>query len=380
VRTTAPTMLDPVAIRNRFLGEDPRFRRFVSLLAVATALPMVGVPITRGIHPEATAMLSLAGVMSFLGGPGHVALTTWFYADPVARGHFLANPVRYLVAPFVLIVGTTVAYVVWQEGEPTRWINFGFSSWLLWHYQRQNWGVHSFVTRVSSGESASKIEEWILKVAVVGGVIGAIHSANFGAGTLLEDHQQTAFRVGAAITMTLPLLIAAAVFTVPGLRSSPLRLCTLLVAACFFLPVFAFGDPGSAVLSYGLAHGLQYLVFMSYVAGAAAVGEDAAAVGAGAAPSVGRGAAAAIGADARASRSRPGIVTLVVSLLSVGIFLSVCGDVALVKQWNLLPLFGLAIGITMAHFVIDAGIWRLRDEFPRRYVGSAFPFLPLRSR
>jgi hypothetical protein len=29
----------------------------------------------------------------------------------------------------------------------------------------------------------------------------------------------------------------------------------------------------------------------------------------------------------------------------------------------------------MAHFVIDAGIWRLRDEFPRQFLTSRLPYL-----
>jgi len=33
------------------------------------------------------------------------------------------------------------------------------------------------------------------------------------------------------------------------------------------------------------------------------------------------------------------------------------------------------MGCTMAHFVIDAGIWRLRDPFPRAHIAPAFDFL-----
>ena len=348
-------MLDPVKRTAPFFGDDPRFRRFVLLLALATAVPMIAVPFTRGEYRDTTAMLSLASLLGFLGGPGHVSLTTWFYADPLARNHFLANPVRYVLAPLVLIVGTTLAYVVWQEREPTRWINFFFTVWLLWHYQRQNWGVHSFVTRVTSDEPASRLEGWILKTAVVGGVIGGIHSAEFGAGTAIAAYAPVAFRVGAAVTMTLPVLIGVAVATTPGLRSAPLRLCTLLVAAGFFLPVFLFDDPGNAVLTYGLAHGLQYAVFMTYVARASGLP--------GAAPG---------------SPGRPGLMMLAACLLVVGAFLYKGNDYGLMQKWNLLPVFGLVLGVTMAHFVIDAGIWRLRDDFPRRYVGAAFPFLSRR--
>ena len=29
----------------------------------------------------------------------------------------------------------------------------------------------------------------------------------------------------------------------------------------------------------------------------------------------------------------------------------------------------------MAHFVIDAGLWRLRDEFPRTFLRERLPYL-----
>jgi hypothetical protein len=29
----------------------------------------------------------------------------------------------------------------------------------------------------------------------------------------------------------------------------------------------------------------------------------------------------------------------------------------------------------MAHFVIDAGLWRLRDEFPRTFLRDSLPYL-----
>jgi hypothetical protein len=313
---------------------------------------MVAVPIMYGAAADQTASIALAGLLTFLGGPGHVSLTTWFYLDPVAREYFFAHRLRYFFAPALLIVGTTLAYVIWQEQAPTRWINFFFTVWLLWHYQRQNWGIHSFVTRVTSAESASKLEDLILKTAVVGGVIGGIKSAGFGGGTRIQHWAPAAFQLGSLITMTLPLLIVAAVVTVPGLRRSPLRIATLVVGAGFFLPVFLANDLRGAIVPYALAHGLQYMVFMTYVSQAAGR----------ASPSPG-------------SSARPGLWAMGGGLLVVGYLLSTSGEYDRMREWNLLPLFGLSLGVTMAHFVIDAGIWRLRDEFPRRYIGAAFPFL-----
>ena len=42
--------------------------------------------------------------------------------------------------------------------------------------------------------------------------------------------------------------------------------------------------------------------------------------------------------------------------------------------------FGAYLGAVMAHFVIDANLWRLRDPFPRAFVASRVPgLLPARA-
>jgi hypothetical protein len=38
-------------------------------------------------------------------------------------------------------------------------------------------------------------------------------------------------------------------------------------------------------------------------------------------------------------------------------------------------LFGAYLGAVMAHFVVDAGLWRLRDPFPRAFLASRVPSL-----
>ena len=38
-------------------------------------------------------------------------------------------------------------------------------------------------------------------------------------------------------------------------------------------------------------------------------------------------------------------------------------------------LSGAYLGAVMAHFVIDAGLWRLRDPFPRQFLASHVPYL-----
>ena len=38
-------------------------------------------------------------------------------------------------------------------------------------------------------------------------------------------------------------------------------------------------------------------------------------------------------------------------------------------------MFGAYLGAVMAHFVIDAGLWRLRDPFPRAFLAERVPYL-----
>jgi hypothetical protein len=38
-------------------------------------------------------------------------------------------------------------------------------------------------------------------------------------------------------------------------------------------------------------------------------------------------------------------------------------------------VFGTYLGVVMAHFVVDAGLWRMRDAFPRAFMSRHLPYL-----
>jgi hypothetical protein len=40
-----------------------------------------------------------------------------------------------------------------------------------------------------------------------------------------------------------------------------------------------------------------------------------------------------------------------------------------------LAIYGVFVGIVMTHFVLDAGIWRLREPFQRGYMRERFSFV-----
>ena len=38
-------------------------------------------------------------------------------------------------------------------------------------------------------------------------------------------------------------------------------------------------------------------------------------------------------------------------------------------------LYGAFLGAVMAHFVVDAGLWRLSEPFPRSFLAGRLPYL-----
>ena len=119
-----------------------------------------------------------------------------------------------------------------------------------------------------------------------------------------------------------------------------------LMGLFFSVPVFIFTSPYAAVGGMTIAHGMQYLLLVSLFA------------------------AGGPGEAGRALR------------------LAVLGNVALIGGAVLAVtshlhsggpavrlVFGAYLGAVMAHFVVDAGLWRLRDAFPRVFLARRVPYL-----
>ena len=130
----------------------------------------------------------------------------------------------------------------------------------------------------------------------------------------------------------------------PGLAAA------YLMALLFFLPVFIFASPYAAVGGLTIAHGAQYLLLMGVVAGGGNRG-----------PASGT--------------SRVLSLALLVNIALIGggmleVASHLHGHAGLVRG-----LYGAYLGVVMAHFVIDAGLWRLRDPFPREFLARRAPYL-----
>ncbi len=321
------------------------WRLFLVLVSLVTLLPFIGVPWAEHVAPKSDASLQTMVLLSFIfiASNFHVAATGWFYTDPKLRPHIRARPVRFVVAPVLLIAGSALLFQFASQAQ-RAYLLAAFLCWQLWHYQKQNVGLLSFVAAGTQTGPLSVWERRTLMLAAVAGILGFFSVSEFSqspmAPRLAQLHQ-----LGALVYLLVPIALAIAVIRTPALRRSRLRLAYLLLGASFFLPTFIFSDQMSATMGYAMAHGLQYLVFMGVVA---------------------------------AGRPRPAMAFAV--LVSLGAFGAAALDAArdAGDRADLsygFALYGAFLGVVMAHFVLDADIWRLREPFQRAYMRARFYFV-----
>ncbi len=319
------------------------WKLFVCLIAIATLLPMVAVPGVQYAIPGTGAALATIALLNFFGANFHVAATGWFYADPAMRPHFKARPLRFFVVPALLIVGAAATF---ELVSPSRhgYLLAPFFAWQLWHYQKQNIGVLSFIAAGSDRTPLSVWERRCLMLGAVAGIMGFFKLTAFGRSTFGPEFAEL-HQLGALLYLLAPIAVGIAIVKNPGLRTNPLRLAFLLLGTAFFAPTFIFGDQLAAVVGYALAHGLQYLVFMGVV-----------------------------------STAKPKPVMwfaalLFVALVGAVILNAAAGAIDLESLPFRFAIYGVWVGVTMAHFVIDADIWRLREPFQRKYMREKFHFV-----
>lgn len=317
---------------------------FLALISLATLLPFAAAPLVVHVIPADSPVIGVYALLGFLGANFHVALTGWFYTDREMRSHFRSAPVRYIVIPCVIVSINVVAFCFFDFAV-RLYIVFIFICWLLWHYQKQNVGLLSFIAAGTDRVPLSVWERRTFTLSAIAGISGAFSVIQFGPASLSTVFAQL-HQMGAAVYLVLvPISFCIAVARNPSLRTNRLRFLYFVIGTLFFLPTYIFSDAVSAIAGYTLAHGLQYFVFMSFV-------------------------------STSKERTVISFIKLCVIAAFGGLFLNHASEAS---SWLSAPyagaLYGLFIGLVMTHFVLDAGIWRLREPFQRSYMRKKFDFV-----
>jgi hypothetical protein len=256
----------------------------------------------------------------------------------------VSHPWRFIRLPVLLMTAGAAAAVTLTPAAMT-WLLLPFFAWQFFHFAKQNLGMAALAARTAGAPPLQTAERRALIASGLAG-IGALMArpallqlrVDPGLGTLFP---LSAAAMAGAVAAGLILLARRA----PAQR--PSGFCVMYLMGLFFsVPVFVFASPYAAVGGMTIAHGMQYLLLVSLVA-AGGPGEAGRALRLAALGNV-----ALIG----------GAVLAVTSHLHSG-----GSGVRLV--------FGAYLGAVMAHFVVDAGLWRLRDPFPRAFLARRVPYL-----
>jgi hypothetical protein len=301
--------------------------------------------------PSSAAPIRGLAWLLFLGSSVHVAATGWLYTLPDVRAHAAARPLRYVWIPAGLVVTGAVTAAA-ASPAAMAWLLLAYFAWQFFHFQKQNLGLAALAASVHRVRSLSRSERRALMGAGGAGILGLLAHPGLlqlrvspGAGEL--------FTVAGLLFTVAGLLFAAAAGSgmVALVRrpaaDRPAGFCAMyLMALLFSLPIFVFRSPYAAVGGMTIAHGFQYLLLVGLVAAGnrretsrwlrLAVFANVALVG------------GALLSGASHLHGFPPVIRLV---------------------------FGAYLGVVTAHFVIDAGFWRMRDPFPRAFMARHVPGL-----
>jgi len=284
----------------------------------------------------------------------HVAATGWLFTVPAVRAYGKEHLVRCLWAPFVLVVIAAAAAAAISPAW-FRWLLLPYFGWQLFHYQKQNIGMTALAASAGRVRGLRPAERWPLLVAGWSGTAALIvRPALLGirlgpTGPDLRAIAELVFLL-AAVTFVVSVAAGIAAFARRPRVQRPAGFCAAYLACLlFFAPAFVFGSPYAAVGGLTIAHGLQYLLLITLIAG-----------------------------GAQASSSPLSKVVRLALLANIA-FIGGAALSAASHLHNAGPagrlIFGGYLGIVMAHFVIDAGLWRMRDPRARTFLTTHLPYL-----
>jgi hypothetical protein len=297
------------------------------------------------LAPPATASpVAALTWLLFLGSSVHVAATGYLFTLPGVGAHAVAHPGRYLRAPAALIALAALVAVVLRPSQ-YGWVLLPYFCWQFSHFQKQNIGVVALAAHACTVNSPGPAERWALSLAGWAGIL-ALASRPDLLQLRLDPHLGVLYEGAAALALVAVCTGARALLARPRAARPPGYCVVYLTTLGFFAPVFLFHSPYAAVAGMTIAHGLQYLVLVGMMSAGGEPGTDRVA-----------GAAA----------------FLIIALLG-GLALSAASHLHGGPAAERI-LFGLYLGLVMTHFVVDAGLWRLRQPFPRTLLASRLPYL-----
>jgi hypothetical protein len=331
-----------------------RKRWFLVSLLISTLVPIVFFVFLIPSRGEVSSLAGIKTVFLFL-GTAHVPATLFFYFDKKFSVIIKEHAFRYMYVPIFLIVVTGLLFAFANTITQVFVLLF-YWAWQAFHYGRQNIGIYAFASIAETGTAPRKQEKLAIELGTILAILGTFKVLGTAvAPAYLHSAFDLFYRLGLIAFFAVPIF--SLVVYIKFFRNTTfLKSCLFFTSVFFFLPVFISTDNNIGFLSYAIAHGLQYIIFMTVIS---ATGDRA------------------------SSYSYKGLAQLAVLLLIVGFAFWRVADlkgIEIVKStWAYARaadfLFGAVLGATMAHFVVDADAWRLSLQRQREYITKRFSFV-----
>jgi len=326
-------------------------RAWLWATVLLTAAAMVSAVVLA--PPAGAAPARALAWLLFTGSSVHVASTAWLFTVPAVRGYAAQHTVRCLWVPVSLIMISAAVAAVTSPAK-FEWLLLPYFGWQFYQYQKQNIGIASLAASAQRVGGLLPAERWPLLLAGWAGIASLVARPGL-LGLRVEPPGQfplahELFLLSAA-TYAIAVGAGGAAIARRPRTLRPCGFCAIyLTCLLFCLPAFAFGSPYAAVGGMTIAHGAQYLLLVTLIAGGNA-------------------------ARARAKPARAVRLALLANISFIGG--AMLSGASHLHSSGLLGrlAFGAYLGVVMAHFVVDAGLWRMRDPLARRFVSTHLPYL-----
>ena len=326
-------------------------RWFLIGLLLATWLPIAFFTLFASAAGASGGLWGIKTVFLFL-GTAHVPATLFFYTDKEFTEIRKSHPARYVYVPLLLIVVTGIVFA-FAGTLVQAFILLTYWAWQAFHYGRQNVGMYAFASIAETGTAPQKSEKLVIEAATILAILGTFKVLGMAvAPPFMHRSIDYLYQFG-LVGFVAMAAVSVAVYVKYFHETSLFKTLFFFTAVLFFAPIFISTDNNIGFLSYAIAHGLQYIIFMSVVSG-----------------------------TARTSLPR-NVTVFLLFLLVVGFAFWRVNDLremTFVKDtWAFARvadfLFGAVLGATMSHFVVDASAWRLSKTAQRSYMTRRFYFV-----
>ncbi|MBV9331267.1 MAG: hypothetical protein JOZ55_06920 [Alphaproteobacteria bacterium] len=335
---------------------------FVALLVAATLGPnLLAIETVAGGGILKSAAARGIWLFQLFAAP-HVMATLYLFFE---RRDYAGVPrpgVTLLAIPLALLALNVAVLLAAPMGAVLAYMLF-FVGFTIWHFGRQNAGLVSLANRIAGRKRKDRFEETTILLGNVAGLLGAYHAFAPVAFMLkpaawpldLSVVDPVLSRVWYAGAALLAGLVPFVLYRVAAGWKAREAMARILYAASvfFFAPLYLSRNPLFAVGTWAFAHGAQYLVLLSFHAGA----------------------------RARANRGLEALKPLALFLvpLFAGVVLWQFG--ARLQNRGSATEIRLALaalnGLTIMHYWVERYLWRFSIPERRAWLEESFAFLRL---